>query len=133
MAGAALAAVAALVVACGGVTNPGTFTTTLLAGSSLVLTDAGGTPTVQFDVGTAPCSDGLDNDIDGQIDGADAQCDSPTDANERLNDVQPYEPPTWVMDVAAGCEITLDPASIDFQTPSPELTLPRQVFSPPPT
>jgi len=114
-AGVALAAVAVVVAACGGVANPGTFTTTLLGGSSLVLTDAGGTPTAQFDVGTAPCSDGLDNDIDGQIDTADAQCDSPTDANERINGVQAYEPPTWVMDVAAGGAITLNPATIDFQ------------------
>jgi hypothetical protein len=115
-AGVALATIALVVAACGGVSNPGTFTTTVLTGSTLVLTDTGGTPTAQFDVGTAPCSDGVDNDIDGQIDaGADAQCDSPSDANERLDGVQPYASPTWVMDVAAGGAITLDPATIDFQ------------------
>jgi len=111
----ALATVALVVAACGSVSNPGTFTTTVLTGSSMVLTDAGGTPTAQFDVGTAPCSDGLDNDIDGQIDSADAQCDSPNDANERINGVQAYEPPTWVMEITGEGAITLNPATVDFQ------------------
>jgi hypothetical protein len=113
--GLPLGAVVLFVAACG-VSNPGTFTTTVLPGSSLVLTDAGGTPTAQFGVGVASCSDGRDNDLDGQIDtGADAQCDSPTDANERVNGVQAYTPPTWTMDVDSGGAITVAPASIHFQ------------------
>lgn len=113
--GVPVGAVMLLLAACG-VSNPGTFTTTVLAGSSLVLTDAGGTPTLQFAVGTAPCSDGRDNDLDTHIDsGLDAQCDSPNDANERLDGVQAYVPPTWIMEVDSGGAITVDPASITFQ------------------
>lgn len=113
--GLPLGAIALVVAACG-VSNPGTFTTTVLSGSSLVLTDAGGTPTAQFPVGVASCSDGRDNDIDGAIDsGADPQCDSATDANERLDGVQAYESPRWTMDVDSAGAITLDPAAIDFQ------------------
>jgi hypothetical protein len=113
--GLPLGAVVLFVAACG-VSNPGTFTTSVLSGSSLVLTDAGGTPTIQFPVGTAPCSDGRDNDLDNQIDaGADPQCDSPTDANERVDGVQAYQGPTWVMNVDSGGAITVAPSSIHFQ------------------
>jgi hypothetical protein len=107
---------AMLLLAACGVSNPGTFTTTVLGGSSLTLTDAGGTPTLQFAVGVAACSDGRDNDIDSRIDsGSDPQCDSADDANERLDGVQAYEQPTWVMEVDSGGAITVDPASVDFQ------------------
>lgn len=113
--GLSLGAVALLVAACG-ISNPGTFTTTVLPGSALVLTDGSGTPTAEFTVGVAACSDGRDNDLDGRIDaGTDNQCDDPADANERLDGVQGYEPPVWAMDVDAAGAITLDPASIDFQ------------------
>jgi hypothetical protein len=111
----ALVAVALFVAACG-VSNPGTFTTNVRSGSSLVLTDDAGTPTIQFSVGVAPCSDGRDNDLDTRIDTAsDAQCDSPTDANERLDGVQAYQAPRWQMAVDSGGAITLDPATIVFQ------------------
>lgn len=110
-----LAGIVLVVGACG-ISNPGDFTTTVLTGSSLVLTNAAGTPTAQFDVGVAQCSDGRDNDVDGRTDtGSDPQCDSPTDANERVDGVQAYESPTWVMNVDAEGAITSDPASIDFQ------------------
>lgn len=112
---AGLAAVALLASACG-VSNPGTFTTTVRSGSSLQLTDDAGTPTIAFSVGVAPCSDGRDNDLDSRIDTAgDAQCDSPTDANERLDGVQAYQAPRWQMAVDSGGAITLDPATIVFQ------------------
>jgi hypothetical protein len=110
-----LGAVALLLASCG-VSNPGTFTTTVQSGSSLVLTDAGGTPTLQFAVGVAPCSDGRDNDLDTRVDsGSDAQCDSPNDANERVDGVQAYASPTWVMDVDSGGALTVNPASVAFQ------------------
>lgn len=113
--GLPLGAIALFVAACG-IPNPGTFTTTVLSGSSLVLTNAAGTPTAQFAVGVAACSDGRDNDIDGLTDsGPDPQCDSTADANERIDGVQAYESPSWTMDVASAGIITLDPAAIDFQ------------------
>src|SRR5262245_10744995 len=112
---AALAAVALFVTACG-ISNPGTFTTSIRSGSSLTLTDDAGTPTIAFSVGVAPCSDGRDNDLDGRIDQAnDSQCDSATDANERIDGVQAYQAPRWQMDVDSGGVITLDPADIVFQ------------------
>ena len=113
--GLLLGAVALIVGACG-ISNPGAFTTTVLTGSSLVLTNASGTPTAQFDVGVAQCSDGRDNDVDSRTDfGSDQQCDSATDANERLDGVQAHVAPTWVMNVDSKGAITADPASIDFQ------------------
>jgi hypothetical protein len=113
--GLPLGAAAVLLIAACGVSNPGTFTTTVQTGSSLVLTDAAGTPTIQFPVGTAPCRDGRDNDLDNQIDAADPQCDSATDANERVDGVQAYQGPTWVMNIDSGGALTVAPSSVHFQ------------------
>ncbi|HEV7759688.1 MAG TPA: hypothetical protein VGO78_11885 [Acidimicrobiales bacterium] len=75
--------------AAAGVSNPGNFGATVLAGSSLTL--SGGTA---FGIGVPACSDGVDNDLAGGTDfPADTSCTAANDANERLAGLQVYVQP----------------------------------------
>jgi hypothetical protein len=91
-----------------GVSNPGAFAATIQAGSSLTL--SGGTA---FGIGTPACSDGADNDLDGNIDAADGQCVG-TDANERLAGNQAYVAPKVNTTVAGSGAISLAAAGVVF-------------------
>lgn len=92
-----------------GVSNPGAFTATVQGGSSLTL--SGGQV---FGLGIPACSDGIDNDLVEGIDAADPDCDSPADANERLDNVQAYVAPKVNTTVSGTGVINLAAAGIVF-------------------
>ena len=96
-----------------GVSNPGTFNATVLAGSSLTL--SGGTA---FAIGTRACADGVDNDLDGNIDAADGQCTG-NDNNERLAGTQNYVQPRVTTTVSGTGVVNLAIAGYVF--PSGEI------------
>lgn len=92
-----------------GVSNPGSFDATVLAGSSLTL--SGGQA---FSIGTPACGDGVDNDLVEGIDLADADCTSATDANERLAGNQVFVAPKVTTTIAGTGAISLAVTGIVF-------------------
>jgi hypothetical protein len=110
--GTAALGLSVLMASC--ISNPGPFTVTALTGSQLTLS-SGGSTTQVFRVGTPACADGVDNDLDGSTDGVDAQCDSTSDANERINGVQAFVAPTIPVDINAAGQISFDPTELSFQ------------------
>lgn len=110
-----------IVLLTGCITNAGAFTLTVLDGSTFTVTDLSGNPTSAFVLSsTAKCNDGIDNDVDGQIDyGADPECDSASDMSERVDGVQsPPGPVSVSIDIDAAGSITADPS--DFVMPQDE-------------
>lgn len=92
-----------------GVSNPGPFTATVLAGSSLTL--SGGQV---FGLGKPACNDGIDNDLVEGIDLADADCASANDANERLAGAQAYVAPKVNVSVTGAGVVNLAANGIVF-------------------
>jgi hypothetical protein len=115
--GPGLAVVAALGLAASCVTNPGEFTATAGPGSFIELLDEAGQPNPEsfLDIGSPACHDGADNDLDGRADtGADPQCDSASDANERLDGVQAYVPTTLPFQVESDGHFTVQPTDLEI-------------------
>jgi hypothetical protein len=107
--GAAAVAVVALTGGC--VTNAGSFTATMRPNSFLEVLDLNGVPNPHshLDIGTPACGDGIDDDLDGVTDGADAQCDAANDHNERLNGVQAFVAPTLPFEVESDGHFHVQP------------------------
>ena len=115
--GPGLAVVAAVGLAASCVTNPGEFTATIGPGSFIELVDEAGQPNPEsfLDIGNPACNDGADNDLDGAVDtGADPQCDSAGDANERLDGVQAYVPTTLPFQVEPDGHFTVQPTDLEI-------------------
>ena len=99
------------------VENPGVFTGVAGPGSFYEYLDAGGNPTERsyFDAGNPMCANGIDDDADGQLDGADPQCDAPDDANERLDGVQAYGGSHLSTTIEEDGRIAIDPADLHVE------------------
>jgi hypothetical protein len=106
-------AVSLLIASC--ITNAGMFTLGIENGSAVALHNAEGEPTLSFAYSdTKACADGIDNDVDERIDGADPQCDSTTDNNERLDGVQTVQAPELHLDVKAVGDVIFEPSHLVF-------------------
>jgi hypothetical protein len=110
--GAAALAVVGLAGGC--VTNAGDFTASMRPNSFLEVLDAGGAPNPasHFDFGTPGCANGIDDDLDGVVDGADGQCDATNDRNERLDGVQAFVAPTLPFHVESDGHFTVQPTAL---------------------
>jgi hypothetical protein len=61
------------------------------------------------------CANGLDDDADGQPDGADPKCDAPNGANERLDGVQAYGGSYLAATIEESGQIVVDPADLHVE------------------
>lgn len=97
------------------VENPGVFVGTNLSGSFYEYLDANGTPMERsfFDSANPACANDIDDDADGLVDtGADPDCDSPDDANERLDGVQDHRGSYLPTTIEADGKLRVDPGEL---------------------
>lgn len=99
------------------VENPGEFVGVAGPGSFYEYLDADGiaTPNSFFDAGNPMCANGIDDDADGRLDGADRQCAAPGDANERLDGVQAYGGSSLAVTIEEDGRILADPADLHVE------------------
>jgi hypothetical protein len=109
-------AAAVALVASGCITNAGSFDVTVLPDSTFSLSDGTGEGTFVYLFGGPSCSDGTDDDHDGNADyPADTQCASAGDANERLSGAQTYAPTVMPIEIDAAGVITGEPTDLEHQ------------------
>lgn len=96
--------------------NPGTFTMSIDSGSRMEVLDAEGNVTFTLDIGQPACADDQDNDLDGHVDsGSDPECDSPADANERLDGLQTATASSVPLEIDAAGVVTVDATALEVQ------------------